>query len=145
MPGPSGPQKYEGTEAFEKMLQQGVQQLERSLSNLDWESAISSFKSKYPQFEFEATPGGDASTPFRLYEYNDKGKEVLIPPQLWKEKLPPEIYAEVKDMRDVIFDAPVHEVPSYWRQVNPDLYKEELAGYLEEQPGYVHEMSSEMS
>jgi hypothetical protein len=29
--------------------------------------------------------------------------------------------------------------------VNPDLYKEELAGYVEKQPGLVHEMSSEMS
>jgi len=86
-----------------------------------------------------------AKVPFNLYTYDNEGKGVLIDPKNWKRDLPADIYTQVEGLKEVLFSSPVHEVPSYWRQVNPDLYKEELAGYSESRPGYVHEMSSTMA
>jgi predicted kinase len=59
--------------------------------------------------------------------------------------LPGHIYRQVAGLTQVVFKAPKAELPSYWRQVGPDLYKEELAGYMAKEPGYVHQMSSDMA
>jgi len=80
-----------------------------------------------------------------LYTYDQSGKQSLVPPDQWGTRLPPAIYKEVAGLEKLVFSTPKYELPSYWRQVNPDIYKEEIAGYLEKEPGYVHEMSSDMS
>lgn len=118
---------------------------ERGQTNLNWESARDELASK--GIRIMPLPGAKpgAKIPFNLFTYDDEGKEILVPPERWKQDLPPGVYDQVQGLKEVLFDAPVHEIPSYWRQVNPDLYKEELAGYSETQPGYVHEMSSVMA
>jgi predicted kinase len=86
--------------------------------------------------------------PFRLYGWDhDLEREYEIPPKDWKKELPSEIYNEVKGLAgtSVEFGRPKRELPSYWRGINPDTFKEELAGYRPATPGFVHEMSSEMS
>ncbi len=128
---------------FEEKIQQEMSEQERSLSNLQFQKSVDRIKAM--GFKVELHTNRSLRMPFRLYEYDHRGQEHLIPPEEWKEELPPKVFREVEGLREVIFGTPVHEMPTYWRVVNPDLYKEELAGYLETQPGYVHEMSSEMS
>ena len=120
-------------------------ELERGLSNLSFEKAVETLKHRGFQIEVADDQGKAAVTPFRLYTYDQHGHERLLPKEKWERELPPDVYRQVKDLEKVVFSTPVHELPSYWRQVNPDIYKEELAGYLRDEPGYVHEMSSEMS
>jgi len=126
----------------ERALQEMSEQM-RGLSNMSFEKAKAALEKK--GIRIELVEGGRASLPFRLYTYDSRGQEHLVAPARWEEDLPPQIYEEVQGLKEVVFGTPVHELPSYWRQVNPDIYKEELAGYMESQPGYVHEMSSEMS
>ncbi len=116
---------------------------DRLLTDLKFEKAQKRLESK--GIFVEILPSGNLRIPFRLYSYDHKGREQEIPPENWGKDLPPGIYRDVKEMKDLVFSSPKHELPSYWRQVNPDLYKEEIPGYREEEPGYVHEMSSEMS
>lgn len=126
-------------ETLEKLFKKTITQQERSLSNLTFEKAIQKVRR-----EFDITidlAGANARIPFRLYDHN----EDEIPRNQWKAQLPDEVYKEVKKIEDVVFGAPVHELPSYWRQVDPDHYKKELPGFRPSSPGYVHEMSSEMS
>lgn len=125
-----------------RALQEMSEQM-RGLSNMNFEKAKAALEKK--GIRIELVDGGRASLPFRLYTYDNRGQEHLVDPSKWEEDLPPQIYEEVQGLKEVVFGTPVHELPSYWRQVNPDIYKEELAGYMESQPGYVHEMSSEMS
>lgn len=134
-----------GSGGASREVQEGASprpEAERSLSNLEFEKSLDRIRALGIKVDLD--PQG-ARIPFRLYDYNDRGQEVLIPRDQWKEDLPPDIYREVQNMEQVVFNTPKHEVPSYWRQVNPDLYKEELPGYDPEKPGFVHEMSSEMS
>ena len=129
---------------WEKLWDRKLNEQEKSQTNLGFEKALKSLESK--GIHMEPVEGGTkGSLPFRLYTYDDVGGQALVPEKDWAEKLPPEVYDQVKGLKDVVFGAPVHEVPSYWRQVNPDLYKEELAGYVETEPGYVHSMSSDMA
>lgn len=118
---------------------------QRNQTNLNWEKAKKELAAK--GIRIMPVPGvkPGAKIPFNLYTYDEEGKETLVPPERWQKDLPPGIYDQVQGLKEVLFAAPVHEIPSYWRQVNPDLYKEELAGYSETQPGYVHEMSSIMA
>jgi len=126
------------------LLKRELTEAERGQTNLDFNKAVAELKTK--GIEIKPTEGGRAGQiPFRVYDYDENAAERLIPESEWADILPPAVYAEVKGLKDVVFGAPVHEIPSFWRQVNPDLYKEELAGYLENAPGYVHEMSSEMA
>lgn len=120
-----------------------VSEAERGLTNLRFESAKKRLESI--GIHIELTDMGQAKFPFRLYDYDHNNRERLIPSEEWEDTLPSKIYNEVQGMVDLVFSTPKHELPSYWRQVNPDIYKEEIAGYMETQPGYVHEMSSEMS
>lgn len=123
-------------------MQKELSEQERGLTNLDFEKAMD----RISDYGFKLEPAGEsARIPFRVYEYDNRGAEIMIPPEEWEERLPPTVYREVKGLTEVVFGTPKHELPSYWRVVNPDLYKEELAGYLETNPGFVHEMSSEMS
>lgn len=115
---------------------------ERSLSNLSFEKAVQRLSDKGFVIELNDK---NAKIPFKLYNYDAEAKEQEIPPDEWKQRLPPAIFDEVEGLEEVIFSAPIHELPSYWRQINPDVYKEELKGYLEDEPGYVHEMSSVMN
>jgi len=133
-----------GKPNWEKLWDRKLNEQEKSQTNLGFEKAVKSLESQ--GIHMEPIEGGTkGSLPFRLYNYDAKGGQALIPPKEWAERLPPDVYDQVKGLKDVVFGTPVHEIPSYWRQVNPDLYKEELAGYVEEEPGYVHEMSSEMA
>lgn len=126
-----------------ELLKRKLSEAERSQSNLDFNTAVADLKKK--GIALEVTPEGKGKLPFKVYEYGAHGEEKLIAPEAWKSSLPPKIYDQIEGLRELVFSAPVHEIPSYWRQVNPDIYKEELAGYVAESPGYVHEMSSEMA
>lgn len=126
------------------LLKKELTEAERGQTNLDFNKALANLKAQ--GIEIKPIEGGKAGeVPFRVYDYDEKGAAREIPEGEWADSLPASIYKQVKGLKNVVFKAPVHEVPSFWRQVNPDLYKEELAGYLEKAPGYVHEMSSAMA
>jgi len=128
-----------GFEGNPDKLDKTVSEMSRSLTNLDFDKAKDTVK----RWGFDIdTRGATASTPFVLYTYGDRGK-IPIPENRWKSELPKEVYDAVVGMKEFVFRKPVYEIPSYWRQVDPDLYKKEIVGYLEKQPGFVHEMSSE--
>lgn len=144
MPGgdPEGFKKVdERNEAFKRELDEA----QRSLSNVKFERAVKNLRNR--NFDIELVDPRRAKIPFRLYDYSEDSRGKLIPRKEWEttlNKIDRKLYREVKGLENVIFKAPVHELPSYWRQVNPDVYKEELAGYRAEKPGLVHEMSSKM-
>lgn len=121
----------------------GLSEQERNLSNLNFEKVKQRLESK--GIKIELVDASKARIPFKLYTYDSEGGQQYLDPTDWASELPPNIYKEVEGLKDVIFTTPVHELPSYWRQVNPDVYKEELAGYQATAPGYVHEMSSDMA
>lgn len=143
LPGaPSGGIDFDNAE-HEKLLKRKLTDAERGLSNLNFEKAQQDLKKSGIRLEPVGKDQGKIR--FRLYDYGPEGEEIYIPEDQWKERLPAEVYQQIEGMQEVLFTTPVHEIPSFWRQVNPDLYKEELAGYMKTEPGYVHEMSSEMS
>jgi len=111
----------------------------RSLSDLSFTNVVDSLKSKGVHIE-PIAEGSSASLPFRLTDFS--GKEIR--PQDWGT-LPLDVRNQLTDITRIVFSTPKHELPSYWRQANPDIFKEELPGYSPESPGYVHEMSSDMS
>jgi len=118
-------------------------EMERGQANLSFEKARKSLAEKY---NIRLTPvGGGAKIPFVLHTYDGEGNEIVLSEKDWKTELPADVFNQVKGLKDVVFGAPKHEIPSFWRQVDPDLYKKELAGYSDKQPGYVHEMSSAMA
>lgn len=125
------------------LLKRKLTDEERNLKNLSFENALEAIKEL--GIKIELLDASHGSIPFRLHTYDGNGKPILIDPKNWATELPPEVYEKVKGLTKAVFTSPVHELPSYWRHVDPDLYKKELAGYLDEQPGFVHEMSSEMS
>lgn len=149
MPG-GGSAGYTDRKVWEERVESKMTEQERNLSNLDFIAAKDRLEDL--GFRVEIAEGGTAAKiPFRLYTYDLNNKEVEVNPDDYKD-LPADVVDSLRQARpdiekltEVIFGTPIHELPTYWRQVNPDLYKEELAGYVEEQPGYVHEMSSEMS
>lgn len=144
MPG-SPPAGYTRSQMEQKLDEADFTEQERSLSNLNFEKAVKRIKERYG-LTVEIAEGGSAGKiPFKLYDYGPDGKQRQIPVKDWKQDLPPDVFKEVMGLTDVVFSTPKHELPSYWRQVNPDIYKEELAGYKATQPGFVHEMSSEMA
>lgn len=126
------------------LLKKELSEAERGQTNLDFNKALAALKGQ--GIEIKPVVGGRAGEiPFKVYDYDEKGAAREIPEKEWADTLPASVYRQVQGLKSVVFKAPVHEVPSFWRQVNPDLYKEELAGYLEKAPGYVHEMSSAMA
>lgn len=129
---------------FNELVEESATEQERGLTNLNFEKVKDRIEQTYG-FRIDVTDTGDARIPFRLYDYDAQGRQREISPDEWETDLPPKIYKDVQGLSDLVFNAPVHELPSYWRQANPDLYKEEIRGYREKQPGYVHEMSSEAS
>jgi len=129
-------------DVLRQKLKETFTEQQRSLSNLKFQEVVDLLNKKGIEVDVS---GGSARIPFKLYTYDQKGGQRLVPPEEWEQSLPPEIYSKVKGLTEVIFSAPVHELPSYWRQADPDMYKKELQGYLEKEPGYVHEMSSDMS
>lgn len=141
---PGGPPGGIPPEQLESKLKEHLTDAERGLSNLKFESTVKKLRAEGFEIELPKEEGS-ARIPFRLYTYDQRGSQQLVDPSRYESVLPSALLQEVEGLKDVIFSTPVHELPSYWRQVNPDIYKEELAGYLKEEPGYVHEMSSEMS
>lgn len=142
MPG-APPEGYSRAQMEENLTPADISEQERGLTNLNFEAVVDKIRDRYG-ITIEPADSASATIPFRLYEYGPRG-EREIPPREWKEALPPEVYKEVQGLTKIVFQAPKHELPTYWRQVDPDLYKKELAGFKQEQPGYVHEMSSEMA
>lgn len=116
---------------------------ERSLTDLKFENIIAKLRSR--GIEIEVTNDNSVIIPFKLYNYDADGSERFLHPNDWAKQLPPDIYQQVRGLTKLIFNTPKHELPSFWRQVNPDVYKEEIPGYSKKDPGYVHEMSSEMA
>lgn len=143
MPG-APPEGFTREQLKDRITQGDINEQSRGLTNLQFESVIEKIRSKY-RIEIEPEASGGASVPFRIYTYDNANRKSEIPPSLWNTDLPPQVAKAVEGLTKAVFKAPKHELPSYWRQVDPDLYKKELAGFLESQPGYVHEMSSDMS
>jgi predicted ABC-type ATPase len=149
---PGAPPEGYSREQFKKHEEDALPEVERGLTNINFAKAAEKLKEKLKKNGLDFIPlpatgdeSGAAKMPFQIFEYDEKGKEHLIPRKDWEAKLPQEVFEAVYGLADVVFSAPKAEIPNYWRQVNPDLYKEELAGYSETQPGYVHEMSSGMA
>jgi predicted kinase len=110
---------------------------ERNLSQINFSKIEEALK----KLGVTVSESSKASIPFVLT--NEYG--VVIPRELWESRLPPATFEKVKKLENIVFSSPKHEVPSFFRQVNPDVYKEELEGYDENRPELVHEMSSTMS
>lgn len=148
MPG-GGSEGYTDRKVWGEKVKEKMTEQERNLSNLNFEAAKSRLEDL--GFKIDLVDPKNAKIPFRLYTYTKDNQQIEVDPEDYKN-LPEEVVEslakvrpDIENITEVIFGTPIHELPTYWRQVNPDLYKEELAGYLEKQPGYVHEMSSEMS
>jgi predicted kinase len=131
-----------GTGDIDTDLKRNLSESERNLSSLDFSQALKSLRSAGFEAELDSN---NVRMPLKLYTYDSNGGQKELPPAMWEEHLPPKVYQQVKGLEKVVFGTPKHELASFWRQVNPDLYKEELPGYDEENPSYVHEMSSLMS
>lgn len=129
-------------EVLKEKMKEKLTEEERGLTNLNFQKVMDAVERFGITIELEE--GGKASIPFRLYNYGPTGRKEVLP-EAWASELPAEVFRAVEGLKKVVFTTPVHELPSYWRQVNPDLYKEELAGYIESNPGYVHDMSADMS
>lgn len=143
MPG-AGPEGLVGDQDYDDpRWKQLLSEQERSLSNLKFEAVRDSLLSQGIQLEITDT--GSARIPFALSAYDHHNKRSLIPRSEWADRLPPAIYKQVEGLEHVVFSTPKYELPSYWRQIAPDEYKRELAGFMEKDPGYVHSMSMEMS
>ena len=135
--------KYQDKKLWEEKTKVKMTEQERGLTNLKFEEVKEKIEKLYG-FKIELD-GSNARIPFRLYDYDEEtSQERLIPESEWSD-LPDDIKDEVMGLKEVVFNTPVHELPTYWRVVDPDQYKKELHGYMEKEPGYVHEMSSEMS
>lgn len=141
---PHGPSTgYTSRPEWDEKVKEAASEAERGLTNINFERAVQTLAQR--GFKIKLVDPSHAEIPFVLYEYDRHGVARKLDPEHWSEELPPKIYQEVQGLTKLVFSNPVHEVPSFWRQVNPDLYKEEIAGYSKKQPGYVHEMSSTMS
>lgn len=116
---------------------------DRKLTDLKFEKAVERLERQ--GIRVQITDTGNLKIPFRLTTEDHEGRERVLDPADWDTELPPNIYKDVKGMTELIFKSPKSELPSYWRQINPDIYKEEIPGYQQKEPGYVHEMSSDMS
>lgn len=122
------------------MFERSLSEQERGLTNLDFQKVLRKIKGY--GFTIKVNRGRDSATiPFHIH---DLKTEELIPRERWEEEAP-EIFEDIKHLQEVIFSTPKFELPTYWRVVDPDMYKQELIGYMDSKPGYVHEMSSEMS
>lgn len=125
----------------EDMFERELADQQRGLKTINFEKVKSRIENY--GFEIKYNEGGDSATlPFHIH---DLETEELIPKSRWEEEVDPIALKEIRGLEEVVFSTPKHELPTYWRVVDPDKYKEELLGYMEKKPGYVHEMSSEMS
>jgi predicted kinase len=129
-------------EEYKELRKKPLSPTERLLSNLDFTRAVENLKERGLRIELADDPS-KARIPFEIYDSTGVGKPV--PKERWEEVYPPDVLAEIAKVEEVIFSTSESEDPSYWRQVNPDTYKEDLPGYRPKEPGYVHEMSSVMA
>lgn len=116
---------------------------DRGLSGLDFQNVSKKLQAK--GVKIVPNPDGTATIPFELYKYDERGKEHRLSPEDWSAELPPHLYEEVEGLVELTFSGSQKEVPGYFRQINPDVYKTQIPGYDPKDPGYVHEMSSTMS
>lgn len=116
---------------------------DRGLSGLSFQNVAEKLQAK--GVKIVPNPDGSATIPFDLYTYDERGKEHHLDPSEWAEALPPHLYREVEGLVELTFASSEKEVPGYFRQINPDIYKAQIPGYDPKDPGYVHEMSSTMS
>lgn len=119
---------------------QSVSPSDRGLKDLEFTKAVERLRQK--GFEIDLEDPSSAKIPFTLYHYDAKGNSIPITPDMYEESLPASVLRDVEGIQTLIVKAPAHEIPSYWRQVNPDIFKEEMPGYRDTDPGLVHEMSS---
>jgi len=136
--GPSGVTR----EQFKEMSRKELSPADRLLSNLDFTRVVEKLRDKGVRIELAEDPSR-ARIPFEIYDTTGVGAPV--PRDQWAEVYPPDVLREIENVEEIIFDTSKSEAPSYWRQVNPDVYKEDLPGYRPTEPGYVHEMSSVMA
>lgn len=122
---------------------------ERSLTDLDFTSTVQALQGQFEDLGLRLSLQDPSrlKLPFVITDIRrlQKGLPEIVPRNEWDTVLPPSVLSKLEHEESVIFSAPVHEVPSFWREVNPDLYKEEIEGYDARNPEYVHEMSSVMS
>lgn len=123
---------------------QPLSDAERSLSNINFSKIVERLRSRGYSIEV-SDDGSKAKIPFKLYTYDHEGQQTPLEAARWKSDLPADIFRDVAGLSSLVFSTPKHELPSYWRQVNPDIFKEELPGFKQTSPGYVHEMSSDMA
>ena len=125
------------------LLKRKLTEQERGFTNLNFAKAVENLGRK--GIKIELLDASKAKVPFRVFQFNEDGSSTQVQPADWDQLLPPDVAKQIHGLTEVVFSTPVYELPSYWRQVNPDIYKEELAGYIEKAPGYVHNMSSDMA
>lgn len=124
-----------------EMFKRQLTEQQRGLESINFEKVKNRIENY--GFEIRYNEGGNSATlPFHIH---DLETEEFIPKSRWEEEVDPTALREIRGLEEVVFSVPKHELPTYWRVVDPDMYKEELSGYMETKPGYVHEMSSEMS
>ena len=85
---------------------------DRKLTDLKFEKAVERLERK--GIRVQITDTGSLKIPFRLYSYDHKGREHEIAPADWDKELPPTIYQDEKGMKELVFNTPKHELPSYW-------------------------------
>lgn len=139
---PGAPSEGLQREDLEEGFSQDLSESDRNLNKLKFDRAVENLQSR--GFSIELADSQTARIPFKLYYYDETGSEVFIPREDYNTTLPNDIYKEVEDIQEVLFRTPEHAAPSYWRQISPDNYKEELPGYRPESSGYIHEMSAVM-
>lgn len=140
---------FPGAGGATKVPTPGLTEGERSLTNLDFTSTLKALEGKFEDMglELKLQDPSRMKLPFVLTDIRRlrEGLPEIIPRSEWETVLPASVLRELEREESVIFAAPIHEVPSFWRVVNPDLYKEEIQGYDAKNPELVHEMSSVMS
>jgi hypothetical protein len=82
---------------WDEKVQQKMTEEERGLSNLSFERAKANLEKR--GIRIEPVEGGGAAIPFRLYSYDQLGREQLIDPADWEEELPPKVYQEVEGLK----------------------------------------------
>jgi predicted kinase len=85
----------------------------------------------------------DIKIPLKLYTYSPDYSKKLINKEDWEEVLPNMIYNQVKDLEYVIYNKPKED--SYFKNIDPDIFKPQIPGFSNKSPEYVHEISSDMS
>lgn len=120
----------------EELKNLNVNEKERNLKALNFRNAVN-YLNATENYQLKFVEDNVAGLPFRLV--NKSGIAID------EKELPDDVLKKLKTLKDIYFSIPKNELPSYFRQINPDLYKEEIPGYQEKNPMSVHIMSYKMS